>query len=89
MMETMARNLSMMESSYPPVEQVADETEEEEEHTLASSNSSQVKQNLGVTTLASRFAANTRQGAQKMKDVEMPKLQKPEEPDFSAEPDDD
>ncbi|XWS72807.1 hypothetical protein CRYUN_Cryun02cG0072200 [Craigia yunnanensis] len=85
----MARNLSMMESfSYPPEEQVADETEQKEEHILASSNSSQVKQNLGVTILASRFAANTRRGAQKMKDVEMPKLQKPEEPDFSAEPDD-
>ena len=85
----MARNLSMMESfSYPPDEQVADETEEEEEHTLASSDSSQVKQNLGVTILASRFATNTQRGAQKMKDVEMPKLQKPEEPDFSAEPDD-
>ncbi|XP_022732315.1 probable cyclic nucleotide-gated ion channel 14 [Durio zibethinus] len=85
----MARNLSMMESfSYTPDEQVADETEREEKQTLASSNSSQVKQNLGVTILASRFAANTRRGAQRMKAVEMPKLQKPEEPDFSAEPDD-
>ncbi|XWS70553.1 hypothetical protein CRYUN_Cryun03dG0057300 [Craigia yunnanensis] len=85
----MARNLSMIESlSYPPDEQVADETEQEEEHTLASSNTSQVKQNLGVTILASRFAENTRRGAQKMKGVEMPKLQKPEQPDFSAEPDD-
>lgn len=85
-----ARNLSMMESfsSYTADEQAGGGTEEEEEHTLASSNSSQVKQNLGVTILASRFAANTRRGAQKMKDVEMPKLQKPEEPDFSAEPDD-
>ncbi|KAK6237104.1 Cyclic nucleotide-binding domain - like 10 [Theobroma cacao] len=86
----MARNLSAMESlSYPPDEQAAYETEQEEEHTLAPSNSSQVIQNLGVTILASRFAANTRRGAQKMKDVEMPKLQKPEEPDFSEEPDDD
>ncbi|OMO90600.1 hypothetical protein COLO4_19015 [Corchorus olitorius] len=48
-----------------------------------------VIQNLGVTILASRFAANTRRGAQKMKNVGMPKFQKPEEPDFSAEPDDD
>ncbi|KDP34243.1 hypothetical protein JCGZ_07814 [Jatropha curcas] len=39
---------------------------------------------LKVTILASRFAANTRRGAQKIKDAEMPKLQKPEEPDFSA-----
>nr|KYP37260.1 putative cyclic nucleotide-gated ion channel 14 [Cajanus cajan] len=56
---------------------------------LMTSNTAQVKQNLGVTILASRFAANTRRGAQKIKDVEMLKLQKPEEPDFSVEPDDD
>ncbi|GLT85176.1 hypothetical protein SLE2022_033720 [Rubroshorea leprosula] len=81
----MARNLSTMESfSYPSEEQAAEESDEKE----GSSNSSNVKQNLGVTILASRFAANTRRGAQKLKDVEMPKFQKPEEPDFSAEPDD-
>ncbi|XP_047169601.1 probable cyclic nucleotide-gated ion channel 14 [Vigna umbellata] len=61
----------------------------EEEHSAVTSNTAQVKQNLGVTILASRFAANTRRGVQKMKDVELPKLQKPEEPDFSVEPDDD
>lgn len=55
----------------------------------STSNSSQAKLNLGVTILASRFAANTRRGAHKVKDVGMPKLQKPEEPDFSAEPDED
>ncbi|MBA0568411.1 hypothetical protein Golob_005909, partial [Gossypium lobatum] len=83
------RSLSTTESfSCPPDEQAANETEQKKEHNLASSNSSQVKQNLGVTILASRFAANTRRGAQKVKDVEMPKLQKPDEPDFSAEPDD-
>ncbi|KAL5853028.1 hypothetical protein ACOSQ3_008146 [Xanthoceras sorbifolium] len=86
----MAKNLSMMESfSYNLDEQVALEKEqEEEEHSTASSTSSQAKQNLGVTMLASRFAANTCRGAQKIKHAEMPKLQKPEEPDFSAEPDD-
>ncbi|TYI77126.1 hypothetical protein E1A91_D06G124800v1 [Gossypium mustelinum] len=86
---TVMRSLSTTESfSCPPDEQAANETEQKKEHNLASSNSSQVKQNLGVTILASRFAANTRRGAQKVKDVEMPKLQKPDEPDFSAEPDD-
>ncbi|MBA0810705.1 hypothetical protein Gohar_002670, partial [Gossypium harknessii] len=85
---TVMRSLSTTESfSCPPDEQAANETEQKKEHNLASSNSSQVKQNLGVTILASRFAANTRRGAQKVKDVEMPKLQKPDEPDFSAEPD--
>ncbi|KAI9072915.1 hypothetical protein K1719_045130 [Acacia pycnantha] len=51
-------------------------------------NSSQAKLNLGVTLLASRFAANTRRGALKLRD-DLPKLQKPEEPDFTAEADDD
>ncbi|KAA8525758.1 hypothetical protein F0562_007612 [Nyssa sinensis] len=87
----MLKNLSMRESfSFPPDEQVAYETEQEEEKDNSkSSNSSQAKQNLGVTILASRFAANTRRGAQKIKDVGLQKLQKPEEPDFSVEPDDD
>lgn len=53
----------------------------------AGSNSPQAKLNLGVTLLASRFAANTRRGALKIKD-DLPKLQKPEEPDFSTEVDD-
>ncbi|KAF8378308.1 hypothetical protein HHK36_029647 [Tetracentron sinense] len=50
-------------------------------------------QHLGATILASRFAANTRKGVnQKIKVVDpaasslkMPKLFKPEEPDFSAD----
>ncbi|KAF8392950.1 hypothetical protein HHK36_021190 [Tetracentron sinense] len=86
----MAKDLSVHES-FSMDEQAADETgqEEEEDHATSSENPSQAKQNLGVTILASRFAANTRRGAQKIKRVEMPKLQKPEEPDFSTEPDDD
>ncbi|KAK3221576.1 hypothetical protein Dsin_008601 [Dipteronia sinensis] len=47
------------------------------------------KLNLRVTILASRFAANTRKGMQKIKDVQMPKLRKLEEPDFSTKPNDD
>lgn len=50
---------------------------------------------LGATILASRFAANTRRGAQRLKAVnsdcstnQLHKLQKPDEPDFFAEPDD-
>lgn len=84
----MAKNLGMIESfSYVPDEQVACETEQEEEehHT---STSSQAKQNLNVTILASRFAATTRRVAQKSKGVEMPRLQRPDEPDFSAGADD-
>ena len=85
----MENNLTMTES-FPSDEKEDDESGQEEEKMLtAVSNPSQAKLNLGVTLLASRFAANTRRGAQKIKDVEMPKLQKPEEPDFSTEPDDD
>ncbi|XP_068326739.1 cyclic nucleotide-gated ion channel 17-like [Pyrus communis] len=77
-----------MSESFSLDEKVAYETEQEEEHLSVVSNpASQVKMNLGVTLLASRFAANTRRGAQKLKD-EMPKLRKPEEPDFSTEPED-
>lgn len=76
--------------SFASDEREIDETmQEEEERFPASLNPSQAKLNLGVTILASRFAANTRRGAQKLKDVDMPKLRKPEEPDFSADPDDD
>ncbi|XP_016464534.1 putative cyclic nucleotide-gated ion channel 14 isoform X1 [Nicotiana tabacum] len=95
----LAKDLSRSESlSYATEdEQSANESECEHEHEheddqqkkTKPANSSNVKQNLGVTILASRFAANTRRGAQKMKDMDLPKLQKPEEPDFSAEPDDD
>ncbi|KAH0941032.1 hypothetical protein HID58_000669, partial [Brassica napus] len=61
---------------------------EEEEECVGSSP--KTKMNIGVMVLASRFAANTRRGvaAQRVKDVEMPRFKKPEEPDFSAEPDD-
>ncbi|CAA2980072.1 probable cyclic nucleotide-gated ion channel 14 [Olea europaea subsp. europaea] len=87
----LAKDLSMRESfSYFPDKQLSDENgQEEDDKKSTAPNSSQVKQHLGVTILASRFAANTRRGAQKLKDVELLKLQKPEEPDFSADPDDD
>lgn len=81
----MAKDLMAVES-FALDETVADETDPDE--TAGSSNPSQPKSNLGVTILASRFAANTRRGAQKLKGVGLSKLQKPEEPDFSAEPED-
>ncbi|KAM4125774.1 hypothetical protein ACB094_01G336300 [Castanea mollissima] len=79
-----AKDLSKRES-FALSEKEANE--KEEEHFSPGSNPSQAKLNLGVTILASRFAANTRRGAHRLKD-EMPKLPKPEEPDFSTEPDD-
>lgn len=57
-----------------------EETREDEEPLNATPRA---VSNLAVTLLASKFAANTRRGAQKIK------LQKPEEPDFSVGLDDD
>ena len=75
------KDLTEMES-FALDEKTAGETSQEEEQDSYPVCSNQPKPNLGVTILASRFAANTRRGVQKTK------LQKPEEPDFSAEQDD-
>jgi cyclic nucleotide gated channel len=84
----MVENNLTMSESFALNEREATEPEEEDgAHFSDRSNPSQAKLNLGVTILASRFAANTRRGAQKIKDVEMPKLPKPEEPDFSSDVD--
>ncbi|GAB2276293.1 Probable cyclic nucleotide-gated ion channel 14 [Dionaea muscipula] len=90
----MARSLSIRESfsessSVAHDEYLEDEAEHGHEETAQSVNPSHVMQNLGVTILAKRFAVNTRKVVQKGKYYELPKLPKPEEPDFSAEPDDD
>ncbi|KAJ6731636.1 CYCLIC NUCLEOTIDE-GATED ION CHANNEL 14-RELATED [Salix purpurea] len=80
--------LSLCQNPFALNEREATETEQEDEAPFSDhSNPSQARLNLGVTILASRFAANTRRGAQKMKDVEMPKLPKPEEPDFTSDVD--
>ncbi|XP_077223052.1 cyclic nucleotide-gated ion channel 17-like [Tasmannia lanceolata] len=87
----MANDLSMQESfSFQSDEHLADETsqEKDEDNDAVPASPSQTKQNLGVTILASRFAANTRRGAQKVRSVETSKLQKPDEPDFYTEHDD-
>ncbi|GAV77826.1 cNMP_binding domain-containing protein [Cephalotus follicularis] len=80
----MTKSLSMKESFSYFQEKPVDETEQEEEQLTCPSHSS-----LGVTILASRFAANTYRGAQKTKGVDITKLQKPEEPNFLTEPHDD
>ncbi|XP_043709391.1 probable cyclic nucleotide-gated ion channel 14 [Telopea speciosissima] len=86
-----AKDLLMEDSlscSYPLHEQVAVATGQREDFGTASTCPSRLKQNLGVTMLASRFATNKRIGAQKIKGVEIP-LQKPEESKYFTEPDDD
>ncbi|KAI4377664.1 hypothetical protein MLD38_015255 [Melastoma candidum] len=85
----MENSLSMKEyASTDKKLAVSEPGQEEEGQPSTGSSSSQVKLNLGATILASRFAANSRRGAQKIKESEMLKLRKPEEPDFSAETDD-
>ncbi|KAK9697500.1 hypothetical protein RND81_08G041500 [Saponaria officinalis] len=70
-----ARSLSTLNSLDS--ERDSEENREESELPAVEGNSK-----LAVTILASKFAANTRRGAQKIK------LQKPDEPDFSAHPGD-
>ncbi|RAL44130.1 hypothetical protein DM860_016376 [Cuscuta australis] len=87
-----AKDLAAMESFALSERMMTEEEDEKDKGSSppVSSNDQQstAKSNLGITLLASRFAANTRRGAQKIKDGGLPKLQKPEEPDFSEEPDD-
>ncbi|KAL9255586.1 putative cyclic nucleotide-gated ion channel 14 [Drosera capensis] len=88
------RSLSLWESfsetSFVHDEYMDHESEEhEQDETGLSISASHAMQNLGVTIWAQRFAANTRKVVKKGKDYELPKFLKPEEPDFSAERDDD
>ncbi|XP_057540050.1 probable cyclic nucleotide-gated ion channel 14 [Amaranthus tricolor] len=65
---------------YQNLEHVPDDNDEE------AAASSQAIQQLGVTILAKRFAGNARKGAQRTRDIELPKMMKPQDPDFFAEP---
>lgn len=56
----------------------------DEEGSPSSPGSSQPKQNIMAMVLASKFAASALKGVQKGKAFDMPKLKKPDEPDFSA-----
>ncbi|KAL9233956.1 hypothetical protein vseg_008887 [Gypsophila vaccaria] len=94
----MALSLSLRESfsesfieshSSPQYENVDHETNQvAPDDNGQTSTSSQAAQNLGVTILAKRFAMNTRKGAQRSRDVELPKMMKPQDPDFFVEPTD-
>ncbi|OVA03737.1 Cyclic nucleotide-binding domain [Macleaya cordata] len=96
----LARQESFFYVPIPEESSYEDETVYEEYQGGAMAESSSIdnganshQQNLGATILASKFAANTRRGVnQKVKVVDpaatslkMPKLFKPDEPDFSAD----
>lgn len=86
----MAKSLSLRESLFLSNDEELSDEDEDEDDVGEKSVSGTKQSNLGVTILASRFAANTRRGVEKVKDnVELVKIQKPEEPDFSVDPDQD
>ncbi|CAH8263394.1 unnamed protein product [Arabidopsis lyrata] len=90
----LAKSLSLAESfsSYDEEEAVAVAATEEmsqeggaQSGAKARHHTSNVKPHFAATILASRFAKNTRRTAHKLKDVEIPMLPKPDEPDFSVD----
>uniref|UniRef100_A0A1D1YUG8 Putative cyclic nucleotide-gated ion channel 14 n=1 Tax=Anthurium amnicola TaxID=1678845 RepID=A0A1D1YUG8_9ARAE len=83
----MAKDLSMRESfSCRSNEHASDESAQHEgDYNFTSVEPSQPKQGIDTTVLVSKFTSSTRRGAQKIDVIDIPKLQKPEEPDFSAD----
>ncbi|KAJ4868222.1 putative cyclic nucleotide-gated ion channel 17 [Raphanus sativus] len=79
----MESHLTAVESNQSDEEKEVEVGGEEEEEECVGS-SPKTKMNIGVMVLASRFAANTRRGIA----AQRPRFKKPEDPDFSAEPDD-
>ncbi|KAK9682975.1 hypothetical protein RND81_10G110300 [Saponaria officinalis] len=78
---------SFIESHSPPQSENADSETNQvaADDSAQTSTSSQAAPNLGVTILAKRFAMNTRKGAQRSRDVDLPKMMKPQDPDFFVE----
>ncbi|KAH9616102.1 hypothetical protein KSS87_001709 [Heliosperma pusillum] len=90
----MAQSLSLKESFSDPDSLTHYVNTDSQTNQVASDDnvqqpaSSQVAPNLGVTLLAKRFAMNTRKGAQRSRDVDLPKMMKPQDPDFFGKPTD-
>ncbi|KAH0912728.1 hypothetical protein HID58_036049 [Brassica napus] len=93
----LAKSLSLAESysSYEEeealaaaaAEEIMSQQEERQSSTPSRHHTSIGKPHFAATVLASRFAKNTRRASRKMKDVDVPMLPKPEEPDFSVDAD--
>lgn len=85
----MAKDLSMRELSLSTSfasSSMSDDREECDDGGLNVETKAEEKtHNVKAMMLASKFAASTRKGAQKTKMMEKNKLQKPHEPDFSAD----
>ncbi|XP_013602604.1 PREDICTED: probable cyclic nucleotide-gated ion channel 14 [Brassica oleracea var. oleracea] len=93
----LAKSLSLAESysSYEEeealataaAEEIMSQQEERQSSTPSRHHTSIEKPHFAATVLASRFAKNTRRASRKIKDVDVPMLPKPEEPDFSVDAD--
>lgn len=90
------RELSLKERLYYMAEEHEKEEnsggnyyyEDDDDENVEGSSSGNVKgvKNLGATVLASKFAANTKKGNNKIQDSDLvPQLFKPDEPDFSTD----
>ncbi|XP_074280402.1 putative cyclic nucleotide-gated ion channel 14 [Silene latifolia] len=90
----MAQSLSLRESFSEPDSLTHYANADSQTNQVASDGntqqpaSSQVAPNLGVTLLAKRFAMNTRKGVQRSREVDLPKMMKPQDPDFFGKPTD-
>ncbi|KAK8968681.1 putative cyclic nucleotide-gated ion channel 17 [Platanthera guangdongensis] len=75
-----SKSLSMSESfSF-----VAVSPESEEVGSRSLSNSTRLEQNVGAMTLASKLSSSPRKGSRRSSVLDISRLQKPDEPDFSA-----
>ncbi|XP_020587926.1 cyclic nucleotide-gated ion channel 17-like [Phalaenopsis equestris] len=84
----MSKTHSLGESFFSAAESIATHESEDEYEDVAgrnSSNASQLEQNIGAKILPLKFSKSTRRGAQRSEGVDISKLRKPDEPDFSAD----
>lgn len=79
-----SRSLSLSESFSSKAESIATHESEEEEANQSLSNSSRLEQNSGAMMLPYKFSTSIRKGSQRRKVVDISKLKKPDEPDFST-----
>lgn len=81
------RELSLREKGSSSYYNVRDDDHEiYEEGSSSGNNDGKNVNNFGATILASKFAANTKKGNQKIQADPVPQLFKPDEPDFSMDP---
>ncbi|KAK4778490.1 hypothetical protein SAY86_006018 [Trapa natans] len=86
------KELTLRQNLYSYGENDYDQEDAESQNNLLSEDHASNAQHIGATILVSKFAANTKKGAAyKIQAIDpgMPKLLKPDEPDFNLAPPDD